>query len=526
LSIKLNKFDYDLIEQYYTQNLLQNDFWLFASHGSEVNKPVSGNTDFDSKDVLDKVVFASKYNQQDISFMLPIIPWEQNRVYTQYDDKAVLKNQPFYVVIEPEIESGSYHIFKCLSNNNGVPSTKKPEFNPSIQDGIYQSDDGYIWKYMSLTPFTLFRKFAARGLLPVLRNQEVESIADTGIYNILVENRNQNIGYERITGTVRSVNIKNGITEIFLRDLFSETTQSNPIFQVPNTYSDRSIFISKGGSTNSIGAIELRIRESSVQSGLPFVTVSTPTGFTIEEEDKIEILPRVEIVGDGEGATAIPIFNKDDNTRIESIRMITKGNNYTNAFARVVDPRFFDPSDISKENIRCVVRLIPSPRGGHGSNVLKELNAKHIGLSKTITSINAINIPTAGSYSKFAVVKNPEFEQGFSGNTFDNRIKITLNSFPTDISVGDIVNQGIVSGRVHELDSDTNTIFVVDYEGPYSETFVSNETLQIKNENFVINSIDYSPYQTNTGHVLTITDVTPIERDEERSEQIKIILDF
>lgn len=524
MSIKLNKFDYDLIEQYYVQNILQNDFWLFGSHGAEDQKPSSQNTDFDSKDVLNRLVFGSKYNQQDVSFMLPIIFWESNRVYEQYDDRAVLKDKPFYVVVEPEIESGNYHIFKCLSNNNGSPSTEKPEFNPSIQDGIYSfpdgdEGDGYVWKYLSLTPFTLFSKFAARGLLPVLRNQEVENIANTGIYNIAVENRNENSGYERITGIIRSFESSDG--KIFLRDLFSETSQSNPLFQVPNTYSDRSIYIKKSGSSNSIGAIVLSIRESGVQNGLPFVTVTTPSNFTIEEEDEIEILPRVEIVGDGTGATAITIFN-DDNTRINSIKMITFGDNYRNATARIVDPRFFG----SGEDIRCVVRAIPSPRGGHGSNILKELNVKHLGLSKTITSIGGNNIPTAGSYSKFAVVKNPEFEQGFDDVTFDNRIKIELNELPSGILIGDTVNQGVVSGRVHEIDQETNTLFVVDYEGPYTETFVDSEPLRFQNVNFVINSIDYSPYETNTGHVLTITDVTPIERDEERSEQIKLILDF
>ena len=525
MSVKLDKFDYDLIEQYYTKNILQNDFWLFCSHGAEDQKPFSQNTDFDSKDVLKRVVFGSKYNQQDISFMLPIIFWESNKVYTQYDDKAVLKDQPFYVVTEPEIESGNYHIFKCLSNNNKSLSTEKPEFNPLIQDGIYNLSDGYVWKYMTLTPFTLYRKFAARGLLPVLRNQGVESIADTGVYNIVVENRNENNGYERITGLVRSTSLENGITRIFLRDLFSETSRSNPIFEVPNIYSRRSLFVKKSNFSSSISAVELNIRDSGIQNGLSFVTISTPSDFVLEEDDQIEILPRVEISGDGEGATAIPIFN-ENNTRIDSIRMITTGNNYSNAVARIVDPVSFDPSNPNRQDIKCILRLISSPRDGHGSNALRELNVKHLGLSKTVTSIGGNNIPISGSYSKFAVVKNPEFDQGFVESTFDNRIKIELETLPAAISTGGIVRQGDVSGTVHQIDEESNTLFIVDYEGPYSETFVDSEPLRFQNINFSINSIDYSPYKTKTGHVLAISDVTPIQRDEERFEQIKLILDF
>jgi hypothetical protein len=525
LSIKLNEFDYDLIEQYYTQNIMSNNFWLFCSHGSDVIKPTSRNTDFDAKDILDRIVFGAKYSPQDIVFMIPIIKWEQNKVYTQYDDKAVLKDQPFYVVIEPETESGNYNIFKCLSNNNGGRSIEKPEFNPSIQNGIYNLSDGYIWKYMSFTPFTVFRKFAARNLLPVLRNQQIESIADRGLYNIVVENRNENRGYELITGFIRSLSIESGVTKIFLRGLFSETRQTNPIFEVPNIYSERSIFIQKSSSSNSISAVELRIRESGIQNGVPFVTVSTPIDFTIEENDLMRIVPRVEIIGDGHGATAIPIFG-DNSSSIDSILMITKGNNYTNVTARIVDPVSFDPSNLNRQDIRCNIRAIISPRGGHGSNVLKELNAKYLGFSKTITNIESTSIPDSGSYSKFSIVKNPEFSQNFDETTFDNRIKIQLDVLPSDITVGDTIRQGAVTGKVHQINLDTNTIFIIDYEGPYNETFTTNEPLQFQNVNYMINSIDYSPYETNTGHVLTITDVTPIERDEERSEQIKLILDF
>lgn len=518
MSIKLNSFDYDLIEQYYIQNILQNEFWLFCSHGNESEKPVSQNSDFDSKEVLEKLVFGAQFNEQDVSFMVPFIPWEQGKIYTQYDDKAVLKDMPFYVVVEPEIESGNYHIFKCLSNNNASPSENKPEFNPSIQDGLYNLDDGYVWKYVTSTTSTLFRKFAARGLIPVLRNQQVESIADTGIYNIVVETENN--GYERITGFVQSTDTPSGTTKIFLSNLFSETFRSTPIFDVPDFYSNRSIYIKK-----EFEAIELRIRSSGVEGGLPFVVVSTPPNFTIGGNDEIEILPRVEIVGNGQGATAIPIFD-ESNTRIVSVRMITYGDGYTNATARIVDPVSFDPSNENRQDIRCEIRLILSPLSGHGSNVLRELNVKDLGLSKIINSFGQSEIPSSGSYSKIAIVKNPEFDAGFDGATFDNRVQIELESLPANIQVGNTVTQDDASGIVHEIDESTNTIFLINYEGPNDGVFVSNQPVEFQGSTFEINNIEYSPYISLSGSVLAIADLTPVERDEERSEQIKLILDF
>lgn len=525
MSIKLDQFDYDLIEQYYIKNILENDFWLFCSHGSNQEKPTSQNTNFETTSVLEKTVFGIKYENQDVTFMLQLIKWEQNNVYVQYDDRAVLKDSPFFVVVEPEIESGNYHIFKCLSNNNGAPSTEKPEFNPSIQDGLYFLSDGYLWKYMSSTPFTLFRKFAARGLIPVIRNQQVEAIANKGIYNVVVENANENSGYEKITGLVRSVGIENGITRIFLRSLFSETSRTNPIFEVPNTYSNRSIYIENANVSTGIAAIELQIRDSGVINGTPFVTVSTPIDFTIAENDDVQILPRLEIIGDGTGSTAIPIFD-EEGIRISGIKMVSFGDGYSSAIARVLDPVSFDPNNVNRQDIRCLVRPILSPRNGHGSNVLQELRSKHLGLSKIITSVGGNNVPNEGTYSKFAIVKEPEFSGNFDDSTFDNRIRIELQNLPNNIQVGDSVSQGFVSGIVHEIDQETNSIFIVDYEGPYNQQFVSNEPLRFQNSNFVINSIEYSLYKQKTGTVLTITDVTPIERDEDRSEQIRLILDF
>ncbi len=585
----MDAFDYDLIEQYYTKNLSESQFWLFGSSANEEEKPSSDNTDRDAIDFLERVVFGIKYQLSDFSFMLPIRLWQQNFIYKQYDDREVLKNTPFYIVVEPEFESGSYHIFKCVSNNNQSVSLEKPVFNPSIQDGIYTLSDGYVWKFMGSTPFTQFKKFAARGLMPVARDQQIENIANDGVFNVVVENRNRNSGYDRITGNVDIISIENGLTRVFLKNLFSQTQSEIPVFEIDNSYLDRSIYIQKSNLGSGIGAIEAKIIQSGVLSNQPFVLIETPSNFLIQQNDVIEILPRVLIKGDGEGASAIAVFD-DNNFRIDSINVLSTGSGYTNAIATVVDPVGFDPENISREDTRCIVRPIISPKGGHGSNILSELKSKHIGLSSTIKSLGDTFIPKSGSYSKLGVIKNPSFNypvvaataslgsttielesvdnvmngQGVSyensipqntviinivGNTitisnpivepiiegesilveyadFDNRIKIQLTEFPGNINVGDEIFQGEIRAVVHEINAEENTLFVSDYEGPYSITFNENDPITFGFSDYVINSIKYSAYEGKTGDVLIISDVTPIERNETRSEQIRLILDF
>ena len=524
MSIKLDNFDYDLIEQYYLKNLLDNQFWLFGSHGNEELRPTSDNTENQVKTFLEKTVFGVKYLTNDISFMVPLRLWRSGTTYVQFDDTRIISDQPFFVVVEPEIESGSYHIFKCLSNNYSSPSIEKPEFNSSIQDGIYKLSDGYMWKYMSSTPFALFRKFSARGLVPVVRNKQVETVANEGIYNIKVENPNENSGYERIVGNVDEIEITNGITRIFLKNTFIPSQNIIPVFDVNNTYSNRAIYIQKSNTGAGIGAIELTIRNSGILGNRPFVTVGTPDTFNIELNDIIEILPKIEIVGNGSGASAIAIIKEN---RIADVQMLQFGDNYTSVTASVVDPVSFNPLNELRQDIRCIIRPIISPKQGHGSNIFKELRSKNIGLSKIITSTQGFtNVPSSGSYSKVGIVKQPVFDQTFNGNSFDNRMKINLAFIPGNLSVGDVVRQGVVSAIVHEINSDTNDIFVIEYDGPYTDTITSDIPLQYENVNFDINSIEYSPYAGKTGDLLTIVDATPIERDKDRSEQIRIILDF
>jgi hypothetical protein len=119
---------------------------------------------------------------------------------------------------------------------------------------------------------------------------------------------------------------------------------------------------------------------------------------------------------------------------------------------------------------------------------------------------------------------------GFESSTFDNRIKLISGSSVAGISVGQIVRQGVVQGVVqgivHEVDTAANTIYVSDYKGPYSETFVDTSPIEVGTGGISINTIEYSSYIDDTGDVLFIADSVPIQRTEDKVEQIRLIIDF
>jgi hypothetical protein len=532
VTTKFDKFDYDMVENYYLKNLIANNFWLFGSSSRDTVKPNSFNTLSTAKDFLGKTIFGTKIGPKDISFMLPVISWRQNTVYSPFDDNSILTEKTFYVVVEPDIEGGNYNLFKCISNARNTPSLNKPEYTSSIEDGIYELPDGYIWKYMSSTPYNTYRRFAARTFMPVVRNAEVENIANDGIYSILVENQDLNRNYELIAGVVESFDIVT--SKIFLNATVkldsSDNTNSDSFsaiqsfdFATPNFYVDRTLYVRKNESSPVLETSTFRIIESGLQNSKPFVIVETNS--FIEAGDIVQIAPTIIVKGDGTDSTAMPVFVEG---RIVSARILNYGTGYTRATAVVVDAA--QGFNTTEGAVRAILRPIISPENGHGTNVLRELKCRHIGIAKTISELNDSKIPGFGTYSKIGLVKSPRFSASFEDDidavTFDNRIKIVTETGVVGIDVGSTIIQEPVEGIAHQIITAENTIYLSDYRGPYSESFVDSLPITINSISFGINSIEYSPYVGDSGDVLFIADSTPIDRTEEKAEQIRLIIDF
>ena len=517
MAIKLNNFDYDTIENYYQKNLIENNFWIFGANALEDVTPASENTPSQEIDFLCKTVFGSKLGTSDITFMLSTIIWQQNVVYTAYDDKQNLTGTNFYVVVKPDIESGSYHIFKCISNNNGSASTTRPEFNAAINllNGLYSLNDGYVWKYMTSVPFSMYKKFATRNYTPLIKNLQVEQLANDGIYSILIENLASNNGYDELNGAISRTSVTSERYRVYI--------QSTTVFEpFQNNYADRVLYVEKFQPSPDIGGRVFNI-VSSGSDGLnnnfvdiEYVSYGT---FTIGTDDIIKILPQIKITGDGTGAIAIPIL--DSFNKIINVEILNPGSGYTKALAEVVNPRNFDPENENRLDIKCKLRPIVSPSGGHGSNLYKELNSKHIGISKGISSLNQTNIPSTNTYSKIGLVKNPSFTQSVA---FTRRnaeaIQAGANTISLENVTGILPEMSVKFGNsipantfVTSVSEDTNTIFLssnVEIEIPQSSNIqFSSVTGTFDNRLKITISSDMSDIVAND----MVTQTNPITKE-------------
>ena len=168
-----------------------NTIYYVAGHKStpftnDVIPPEPENTlNYTHYELYDDMLFGKHITPADVKHMVRNIPWVSGTVYDMYDDLAAdLETKNFFV---SSLESGSYHVFKCLNNNNGGTSTDQPLFSEiDVEDEIYQTTDNYQWKYMYSITTTQYSKFATSDYIPFIENTDVTDAAVSGSINTVI----------------------------------------------------------------------------------------------------------------------------------------------------------------------------------------------------------------------------------------------------------------------------------------------------------------------------------------------------
>lgn len=319
-------------------------------------------------DVYDQMLFGKYVETADVSFMVPRVDWVYGTIYNEYDHQSTtLYDTSFYV----NVDSGSGRdIFKCLSNAGGIASTTAPELaQTSASDDIYETSDGYQWKYMYSITNAQFDKFATADFIPIVANANVTGNSVHGSIDYIdLSYRGSN--YDSYTnGAFQSVTVA-GNTQVF----FIQTSASAN----SNFYNGCSIKVTSG-----TGAGQQRTIESYTVSGSTRQVV-IDTAFTVNPttSSTYEITPNAVVVGDGSGFVGRALVNSTSNS-IYKVEITNRGNNYT--FGSLT----FTGNTGGVSNT-AVGRVIISPPGGHGNDASEELGAHYMGLSVKFDSTEAI----------------------------------------------------------------------------------------------------------------------------------------
>lgn len=200
--ILTNNFNQDVNKLFIADAKANDDYYMFVSSIGGISPVDSASS---QNEFLEKTLFAKKINPDDINFMIKYYPWQRDKVYTEYDDTIDLDGLNFYAVVGPnDNDTDDYRVYKCLNNNEGAGANSPPTFDAANLNQIYETADGYVWKYMYRLTTLQFEAYNALGYIPIDPTATVEpaEVYGGGVSEIQVTNAEVNNGYEEKNGRV------------------------------------------------------------------------------------------------------------------------------------------------------------------------------------------------------------------------------------------------------------------------------------------------------------------------------------
>jgi hypothetical protein len=386
----------------------------------------------------DSMIAAKSIALDEVSYMIPRHDWVANTGYVAYrETNGKLFGNNFYV----SVSSGSgYDVFKCLSNN-GVLSTVAPNaVATSPSDDIYETSDGYQWKYMYTVDNAAVDKFATRDFLPVVPNMDVSGNAVSGsIDYISVEYGGSN--YDAYTsGTIQSTAVS-GNSLVYT---IESSASSNA-----NFYVGSAIKITSGtgaGQQQTITGYSVSGSTRNVVIDAPFETQPSTTS-------TYEITPNVIVVGGGQSFIGRALVNAAASNSIYKVEINDRGIGYRYGSAIVT-------GNTGGTTNTAILNVVISPKGGHGYDPIRELGAKYLCLTTTFdtTDVEASGkLLDTNEFRSIGVLVDPSFAN----------VQLTYTSSTGNFAVGETITQsntgatGILVGRT------STTLTLTDVVGPF-----------------------------------------------------------
>jgi hypothetical protein len=532
---------------------------------------------------VSKEMIVAKYinPSTDMSIVIPKIEWSTNTIFTEYTHKNSMYDKNFYVAVS---SGTTYDVFKCLFNNANTPSTFSPSLvETSASDDIYETADGYIWKYMYSSNNATYNKFSTQEFMPVSVNPDVSSNAVNGSIDV-VKTLYGGSNYDSVTsGLFASLSVE-GNNLVYALD---------PTLSSSNTgfYNGSAIKIVTGTGAGQ----QKEIVSYNVTGASRLIKVDSPFSTALDDTSSYEISPRVGLIGDGIGFQARALVNTSINNAIYKIEITNRGAGYTYA-----NPVIF--ANTGGFSNAAVIETVISPSGGHGYDPVYELGAKHLCISTTFNSKDGSNLNKlfdVNNFRSIGVINRPLFsnvhiEYENSAGTFrtgDTLVQPSTNASGTIASVNSSIialtnvfrhfyytsntyiqtsdnsaNANIVSVRNNASSNLTSEMIYSDQTVTFNITgssgdfildevvtsssieqssafvyFANSSVVKVTNVKGTfldtitgltsgsvasIASIKPSDFVPNSGELLYIENIPPINKFEDQTETIKTIIEF
>lgn len=337
------------------------------------------------------------------------IPYLSNTIYDMYDDQDIeLSKKNFYTVVN---EESYYHLYKCLDNNMNSPSTAQPTFSHIIgsNNTLYQTSDGYRWKYLFSIDSNVYDTFSSDQLIPLTPNSTVTSQATPGSIDIIkIENSGRR--YDNyLTGSFKSNDLRiNSNTRLY--------AVSNSIASTVNGfYTGCILYISSGAGVGEHRTISDYISNENGN----FIVLDTSLTSPLNGS-QYQIYPAIKIKPVNETVTAIGrgLVNALASNSIYRIELFERGLGY--------DEQYTTASVVANIAVpvtqQASLRVIYSPPMGHGYDVAKELYANSVAIAVTVSNTEGGTLLGVNKFEQFGLLYSPLFNNVVINHSLSNSV--------------------------------------------------------------------------------------------------------
>jgi hypothetical protein len=245
----------------YLRNNTKQLFYVFAGKSSawaNEASPTAANVSLQAlqNDVYHNLLFGKRLTDSDVAYALPRVTYNVSAqtVYSNYDITAN-NNLGSYTI------TSNNHVFKCIDNANGAPSTVEPSFPSTIP---FKTSDGYTWRYLYTIGTNDSNKFSTATFVPITTNNSIANSAVPGpVEFISVSNGGSSYSAYHTSNIVSVINS----TAIVIANTASNTT---------NIYKDSSIYIRGNYGTSQV------VKIASYDGAAKIVSLTSPLALRLQ----------------------------------------------------------------------------------------------------------------------------------------------------------------------------------------------------------------------------------------------------
>ena len=413
----------------------------------------------------DDMIGAKLISSSDVSHVIPRRNWTTGTTYDMYEHNISSSNaansgatnlfdSTFFVM------NSSNAVYKVIENNGATASTVEPT---STSNSIFETSDGYRWKYMYSLTSAETLNFMSTDFIHVSTDSTVSAAAVDGALD--------------------------------------------------------TILVVSGGSS-----------------------FNTSSGSTISA---------IPIRGDGSGGVASVTISSG---AITAATVTTAGSGYT--FAYIRDADIIAATNAGGAGSGSNLNVIIPPKGGHGSNAVKELGGFFVMLNKSLVGVEGTSdIGVGNDFRRIGLVRDPTnfgTSTVASATTRRQLYAIKFASVSGTFTADEEINQASTGavGKVVEFDS-TNLILyyyqtrfpdvgtdsngnLTAFSGANAITGQSSSasaTPDTSNSN-TVNGVEFSSGYANpelaydSGDIIYVEERSPITRASDQTENVKLIIEF